>query len=157
MTNWPCMMVVQWHLQWLENIVIPHHQTSSQQAMRSMFIFIQVLPTQILDSNLCTIQQVINTNYVFVQPNPFITFQKIHIVFKKSNTSILFFFWDHSKLLSKWICYSLKALLFSNDQKRIRGARKMNLFTILVELWHYDSRNLCSKKGSFSEHLYGQC
>ena len=40
----------------------------------------------------------------------------------------------------------LKALLFSNDQKRIRGARKMNLFTILVELWYYDSRNLCSKK-----------
>ena len=29
----------------------------------------------------------------------------------------------------------------------------MNLFTILVELWYYDSRNLCSKKGSFSEHL----
>ena len=28
----------------------------------------------------------------------------------------------------------LKALLFSNDQKRIIGARKMNLFTILVEL-----------------------
>jgi hypothetical protein len=27
-----------------------------------------------------------------------------------------------------------KALLFSNDQKRIIGARKMNLFTILVEL-----------------------
>ena len=51
----------------------------------------------------------------------------------------------------------LKALLFSNDQKRIRGARKMSLFTILVELWYYDSWNLCSKKGSFSEHLYGQC
>ena len=30
--------------------------------------------------------------------------------------------------------YSLKAHLFSNNQKRIRGARKMNLFTILVEL-----------------------
>ena len=28
----------------------------------------------------------------------------------------------------------LKALLFSNDQKRIRGAREMNLFTILVAL-----------------------
>ena len=40
----------------------------------------------------------------------------------------------------------LKAHLFSNDQKHIRGARKMNLFTILVELWCYDSRNLCSKK-----------
>jgi hypothetical protein len=50
-----------------------------------------------------------------------------------------------------------KALLFSNDQKRIIGARKMNLFTILVELWYYDSQNLCSKKGSFSEHLYGRC
>ena len=28
----------------------------------------------------------------------------------------------------------VKALLFSNDQKHIRGAQKMNLFTILVEL-----------------------
>ena len=28
----------------------------------------------------------------------------------------------------------LKAFLFSNNQKRNRGARKMNLFTILVEL-----------------------
>ena len=28
----------------------------------------------------------------------------------------------------------LKSFLFSNDQKRNRGARKMNLFTILVEL-----------------------
>ena len=28
----------------------------------------------------------------------------------------------------------LKALLFSKNQKRIRGVRKMNLFTILVEL-----------------------
>ena len=28
----------------------------------------------------------------------------------------------------------LKAFLFSNDQKRNRGSRKMNLLTILVEL-----------------------
>ena len=28
----------------------------------------------------------------------------------------------------------LKTFLFSNDQKRNRGARKMNLLTILVEL-----------------------
>ena len=28
----------------------------------------------------------------------------------------------------------IKALLFSNDQMRIKGAQKMNLFTILVEL-----------------------
>ena len=31
----------------------------------------------------------------------------------------------------------------------------MNLFTTLVELWNYDSRNLCIKKGSFFKHLYG--
>ena len=30
----------------------------------------------------------------------------------------------------------------------------MNLFTPMAELWNYDSRNLCSKKGSFFEHLY---
>ena len=72
-----------------------------------------------------------------------------------------------NKLSTNFICQNktnliltanhLKALLFSNDQKRIRGARKTNLFTILVEIWCYDSRNLCSKKGSFSEHLYGWC
>ena len=33
----------------------------------------------------------------------------------------------------------------------------MNLFTILVELWYYGSRNLCSKKDSFSEHPDGRC
>ena len=31
----------------------------------------------------------------------------------------------------------------------------MNLITTLVELWNYDSRNLCIKKGSFFEQLYG--
>ena len=31
----------------------------------------------------------------------------------------------------------LKAYLFSNDQKRNRGARKMNLFTIL-HWWNFD-------------------
>ena len=35
------------------------------------------------------------------------------------------------KLKRSW--YVLKAYLFSNDQKRNRGAQKMNLFTILVE------------------------
>ena len=40
----------------------------------------------------------------------------------------------------------LKSLLFSRDQKSNRGARKMNLFTTMVQLWSYDSRNLCSKK-----------
>ena len=49
----------------------------------------------------------------------------------------------------------LKSLLIMKGQKRIRGARKMNLFTSLVELWLYDSRNLCSKKDSLFEHLYG--
>ena len=39
-------------------------------------------------------------------------------------------------------------------QNRNRGAQKMNLFTSLVELWLYDSQNLCSKH-SFIEHLYG--
>jgi len=38
-------------------------------------------------------------------------------------------FWTIKKFV-----YLLKTLLFSNDQKRIRGAQKMNLFTILVEL-----------------------
>ena len=52
---------------------------------------------------------------------------------------------------------NVKALLFSNDQKRIRVAQKINLFIILVELWYYDSRNLCAKKVSFSEYLYGRC
>ena len=77
MTNWPCMMVVQWHLQWLENIVIPYHLKSSHQAMRSLFIFIQILAGQILDSNWCTIQQVNNTNYNSMQPNLF----KVYISF----------------------------------------------------------------------------
>ena len=49
----------------------------------------------------------------------------------------------------------LKSLLLMKGQKRNRGARKMNPFTSLVELWLYDSRNLCSKKDSFLEHLYG--
>jgi hypothetical protein len=31
----------------------------------------------------------------------------------------------------------------------------MNLFTTLVEFSSYDSCTLCSKKGSFFEHLYG--
>ena len=31
----------------------------------------------------------------------------------------------------------------------------MNLFTSLVELWLYDSQNLCSKKDLFFEHIYG--
>ena len=31
----------------------------------------------------------------------------------------------------------------------------MNPFTSLVELWLYDSRNLCSKKDLFFEHIYG--
>ena len=61
MTNWPCKMVVQWHLQLLENIVVPHHLTSSQRAMRYWFILLQILgASQILDSSWCTIQ-VINT------------------------------------------------------------------------------------------------
>ena len=62
LTNWPCMMVVQWHLQLLENIVVPHHLTSSQRAMRYWYNLLHILgASQILDSNWCTIQQVINT------------------------------------------------------------------------------------------------
>ena len=62
LTNWPCMMVVQWHLQWLENIVVPHHLTSSQRAMRYWSILLEILrASQMLDSSWCTIQQVINT------------------------------------------------------------------------------------------------
>ena len=49
----------------------------------------------------------------------------------------------------------LKSLLSSRRQKRNRSARKMNLFTPMAELWNYDSRNLCSKKGLFFEQLYG--
>ena len=52
----------------------------------------------------------------------------------------------------KWL---LKSLLSTKGQKRNRGAWKMNLFTYMVELWSYDSRNLCSKTGSFFKHLYG--
>ena len=44
----------------------------------------------------------------------------------------------------------LKSLLFIQGQKRNRAARKMNLFTTMVELWNYESRNLCSKKVYFS-------
>ena len=33
----------------------------------------------------------------------------------------------------------------------------MNLFTTMVQLLSYDLRNLCSKKGSFFEHIYGLC
>ena len=40
-------------------------------------------------------------------------------------------------------------------QKLNRVAPKMNIFTTLVELWNYDSRNLISKKDSFFEQLYG--
>ena len=43
----------------------------------------------------------------------------------------------------------LKPLLSMKGQKRNRGARKIDLFTKLVELWNYDSHNLCSKKGLF--------
>ena len=49
----------------------------------------------------------------------------------------------------------LKSLLIMKGQKRNKGAQKMNLFTSLVELWLYDSQNLCSKKDSFFEHFYG--
>ena len=31
----------------------------------------------------------------------------------------------------------------------------MKIFTPLAYLWNYDSHNLCSKKGSFFEQLYG--
>ena len=51
----------------------------------------------------------------------------------------------------------LKLLLFSNDQKSNRGARKMNIFTTMVQLLSYDSRNFCITKGSFFEYLYGRC
>ena len=49
----------------------------------------------------------------------------------------------------------VKSLLSFRAQKHNRGARKINLFTPMVELWNYDSRNLWSKKDSFFEHLYG--
>ena len=52
------------------------------------------------------------------------------------------------------ISHKLKSILGSKGQKRNRGARKMNLFTPMAEIWNYDSHILCSKKGSFSEHLY---
>ena len=51
--------------------------------------------------------------------------------------------------------YTLKSLLIIKGQKHNRGAPKMNLFTFLVELWLYDLWNLCSKKDSFFEHLFG--
>ena len=49
---------------------------------------------------------------------------------------------------------TLKTLLIMKGQKRNRGARKMNLFTTLVELSLYDSQNLFIKKDSFFEYLY---
>ena len=48
----------------------------------------------------------------------------------------------------------LKSLLIMKGQKHNRGARKMNLFTSLVELWPYDSRKLCSKKNIFCAPLW---
>ena len=50
----------------------------------------------------------------------------------------------------------IKSLLSIKSQKRNRAALKMNLFTPMAELWNYDSRNLCSKKGSFFEQLFGR-
>ena len=41
-------------------------------------------------------------------------------------------------------------------QKSNSGARKLNLFTTLVELRLYDSQNLCSKKDLFFKHIYVQ-
>ena len=32
----------------------------------------------------------------------------------------------------------------------------MNLYTTMVELLNYESRNLCSKNGSFFEHLFAK-
>ena len=59
-TNWPCMMGVQWHLQWLEDIVIPffHLLDKSLQATNSSFIFILMGLAHQVDSNWYTMQQV---------------------------------------------------------------------------------------------------
>ena len=71
-------------------------------------------------------------------------------VFKKSTLGNSLRFTSSVEIHAPSFSYILKALPFSNDQKRIRGARKINLFTILVELCYYDSQSFCSKKGSFS-------
>ena len=52
------MMGVQWHLQYLENIVIPPHLAKYPQATTSLFIFILIIWTLELDSNWNTMQQV---------------------------------------------------------------------------------------------------
>ena len=59
-TNWPCMMGVQWHLRWLEHIVIPHFHLldKSLQATNSSFIFILMSLAHQVDSNWYTMQQV---------------------------------------------------------------------------------------------------
>ena len=73
--------------------------------------------------------------------------------------TVLWLFVQESSLHHTYIIEGiyLKALLFSKGQKLNRGAQKMNLFTTLVELLNYDSRNLCNNKSSFFEHLYGSC
>ena len=52
-------------------------------------------------------------------------------------TEILYYTLQHQFVYGIYLTVGqnyLQALLLSNNQKRIRGARKMNLFTILVEL-----------------------
>ena len=44
----------------------------------------------------------------------------------------------------------LKVRLTKKGQKQNRGARKMNHFTTVAEIWSCDSRNLCSKMVHFS-------
>ena len=61
------MMVVQWHLQYLENIVIPHPLAKSLQATISSFILTLILLALEQDSNWNTMQHVrIHTKYILV-------------------------------------------------------------------------------------------
>ena len=73
----------------------------------------------------------------------------IYSKYYKHSNLVPFLFWADLDV-------SVKLLLIINGEKRNGGARKMNLFTSLVELWLYDSRNIfCKKEKSFFENLYG--
>ena len=80
------MMEVQWHLQYLENIVIPPHLAKYPQATNSLFIFILIIQTLELDSNWNTMQQVrIHTEQILVHFSP------IHLVQDLESLTLFFF------------------------------------------------------------------
>ena len=49
---------------------------------------------------------------------------------------------------AQWVVFCFFPLFndVTKREKCNKGAQKMSLFTTLVELWRYDSHNLCSKK-----------